>query len=285
MPIMDNILLDPTPSEFIRAIEANTIESFKAWCKWARLQLQQYPEIAWTASDIPFFLFNVVLGLVPQTGNSPADPGTIGAAATSRARSRQVPMGWWVGLTNQTPDLGQLLEKQGWFHAATLTGMAVDLPDLVEPASLPSGLTISSVHDTDSLETWCQIMTSVSEFPDFAASAWLDMYRDMEIIDDPQWSLFLGIVNGKPVSTSLLFLGAGVAGIHAVTTLPKYRGRGIATAMTYPPLIYARNQGYRIGVLFSSEMAVDIYRKIEFQEYGQGHIYMWQPEEASQQPT
>jgi len=30
MPIMDNILLDPTPSEFIRAIEANTIESFKA---------------------------------------------------------------------------------------------------------------------------------------------------------------------------------------------------------------------------------------------------------------
>jgi GNAT superfamily N-acetyltransferase len=285
MPVMDNILLDPTPAEFMRAIEANTIESFKAWSKWARLQLQQDPEIAWTASDIPFFLFNVVLGLVPQTGNSPADPGTIVAAATSRARSRQVPMGWWVGLTNQTPDLGQLLEEQGWFHAATLTGMAVDLPDLVEPASLPPGLTISSVHDADSLETWCQIMTSVSEFPDFAASAWLDMYRDIEIIDDPQWRLYLGSFNGTPVSTSLLFLSAGVAGIHAVTTLPDHRGRGIATAMTYPPLIYARNQGYRIGVLFSSEMAVDIYRKIGFQEFGQGHIYMWQPEEVSQQPT
>ena len=279
---MDNILRNPTPTALIQAIEANTIESFRAWGKWARLQLQQDPEIAWTASDIPFFLFNVVLGLVPQTGDATSEPQSVVAAATSRAESRQVPMGWWVGLTNRTPDLGQLLEDQGWFHAATLTGMAVDLPELVEPASLPPGLTISPVDDADSLENWCQIMTSVSEFPDFAAAAWLDMYRDMEIIDDPQWRLYLGSINGTPVSTSMLYLGAGVAGIHGVTTLPEYRGRGIATAMTYPPLVYARNQGYRIGVLFSSEMAVDIYRKIGFQEYGEGHIYMWQPEEASQ---
>ena len=34
--------------------------------------------------------------------------------------------------------------------------------------------------------------------------------------------------------------------------------------------------------LFSSEMAVDIYRKIGYQEYGVGNIYMWQPEEDSQ---
>lgn len=46
--------------------------------------------------------------------------------------------------------------------------------------------------------------------------------------------------------------------------------------------MHARNQGYRIGVLFSSEMAVDIYRKIGYQEYGVGNIDMWQPEEDSQ---
>ena len=89
------------------------------------------------------------------------------------------------------------------------------------------------------------------------------------------------ICNGTPVGTSELFLGAGVAGIHGVTTLPEYRGRGIATAMTYAPLLHAREQGYRVGVLFSSEMAIDIYRKMGFQEYGQGDIYMWQPEEDS----
>ena len=47
--------------------------------------------------------------------------------------------------------------------------------------------------------------------------------------------------------------------------------------MTYTPLLGPRTEGYRVGVLFSSEMAVDIFRNIGFQEYGQGNIYMWQP--------
>ncbi|MQG77709.1 MAG: GNAT family N-acetyltransferase [SAR202 cluster bacterium] len=277
--MMNNILQDPSPSALKQVIEANTIESFKTWGKWAKLELQQDPEIAWTASDIPFFLFNVVLGLVPQSGITAAESLKTVVNVTSRARTRKLPMGWWVGLTNPDPGLGQLLEDQGWMPAATLTGMAMELQTLAEPASLPPGLTISTVKDGESLETWCQLMTSVSEFPDFAAEAWLDMYRGMEIVDDPLWSLYLGSFQGKPVSTSALFLGAGVAGIHGVTTLPDYRGKGIATAMTYPPLLAAREQGYRMGVLFSSEMAIDIYRKIGFQEYGEGDIYMWQPDE------
>ena len=275
---MNNVLLDPTPSALIQAIEANTIESFKSWCNWAKMELHEDPEIIWTASDIPFFLFNVILNLVPQTGSASAEPLRVIAAAISRASSRQVPMGWWVGPNNPTPDLGEYLEDQGWIHAATLTGMAMDLLALEEPASLPPGLTISQVNNADTLVTWCQIMTSVSEFPDFAAEAWWEMYRDIGMIEHPQWQLYIGSLNGTPVSTSSLFLGAGVAGIHAVTTLPEYRGRGIATAMTYPPLLDARNEGYRVGVLFSSEMATGIYSKMGFQEYGQGNIYMWQPE-------
>ena len=74
-------------------------------------------------------------------------------------------------------------------------------------------------------------------------------------------------------------MGGGVAGIHAVTTVPEFRGRGIGTAMTFSPLIYARKKGYEIGVLVSSEMAVGIYRSLEFQEYGKGYIYLWQVSE------
>ena len=278
---MNNILRDLTPSALIQAIEANTMESFETWSKWTKLEYRQDPEITWTVSDIPYFIFNLILNLVPQTGSSPAELGPVVAAAISRAKSRQMPMGLWEGPSNPILNLGQHLEEQGWFHAATVTGMAVDLAELKELASPPPGLTISQLNNAETLESWCQIMTSVSEFPDFAAAAWLEMYRDMEIIDHPQWRLYTGTINGTPVSTSALFLGAGVAGIHGVTTLPEYRGRGIGTAVTSLPLIDARNQGYRVGVLFSSEMAVNIYRKIGFQEYGEGHIYMWQPEGES----
>ena len=78
------------------------------------------------------------------------------------------------------------------------------------------------------------------------------------------------------MGTSKLFLGGGVAGIHAVTTVPEFRGRGIGTAMTLSPLTDARRKGYEIGVLLSSEMAVGIYRSLGFQDYGRGSIYLWQ---------
>ena len=269
---MSEVLRDFVSSSLIGAIEANTRESFLTWTKWAKLELHQDAGELWIAADIPYFIFNLVL----QAENDSAEPGPVIDAAISRARSRQVPMGWWVGPFNPFPGMGQLLEARGLFHAATLTGMAVDLLTLDETASMPPGFTISEVTDAEHLETWCRIMTDVSEFPDFAQTAWLEMYQDIGIIDNPQWRLYMGTQNGTAVSTSALFLGAGVAGIHAVTTLPEYRGRGIGHAMTHSPLLDARSQGYRVGVLYSSEMAVNIYRKLGFQEYSQGDIYVWQ---------
>ena len=187
-----------------------------------------------------------------------------------------MPIAWWVGPSNPVPDLAKTLEDKGLTQGAELTGMAVDLPALNEEAAVPQGFTLSEVDDGDSLATWCQIMTTVSGFPDFASSAWLEMYQDIEVLDDPLWHLYLGNIGGTPVATSELFLGGGVAGIHGVTTVPEFRGRGIRTAMTLSPIIDARRRDYAIGVLFSSEMAVGIYRRLGFQEYGKGYIYLWQ---------
>jgi len=52
---MNPILQNPSPSALIQAIEANTIESFKSWCNWTKMEIHLDPEITWTASDIPFF--------------------------------------------------------------------------------------------------------------------------------------------------------------------------------------------------------------------------------------
>ncbi|PKB64596.1 MAG: hypothetical protein BZY80_02410 [SAR202 cluster bacterium Io17-Chloro-G2] len=275
---MSKEFLDFTPSSLIGAIEANTRESFLTWTKWSKLELHQDAGEIWIASEIPYFIFNLVL----QAETPSAGPETVIEAAIAKARSRQVPMGWWVGPSNPFPGMSQLLEAKSFFHAATLTGMAVDLRTLNETASVPPGFTISEVTNAGDLGTWCRIMSDVSEFPGFVKTAWLEMYQEIRIIDNPQWRLYLGTHNGTAVSTSALFLGAGVAGIHGVTTLPEFRGRGIGQAMTKSPLLDARNQGCQVGVLYSSEMAVNIYRKLGFQVYGQGDIYVWQmPERES----
>ena len=270
---MSKILRDFAPSALIKAIEGNTIESIETWAKWAKMEFYKDPDIIWTASDIPYFLFNLVL----QIGNARVDPNSAIDAAISRARSRNVPIGWWIGPSEPVPDWGKRLEVKGFVHGTELTGMAVDLLALNEKSSMPPGFTISEVMNAETLGIWCQLMTAVSEFPDFAAAAWLEMYQDIGICNDPQWHLYIGNLNGSPVSTSALFFGAGVAGIHSVTTVSEFRGQGLGTAMTLSPLLDARGKGYRVGVLFSSEMAVDIYRNIGFQEYCKGNVYLWQP--------
>ena len=258
----------------VAAIEDNTIESIRSWTKWSRLHLHQDPDVLWTSSEIPYFIFNMVLSVSPS-----AEPLGVIDAALSQAKERKVPIAWWVGPSNSIPDLAKSLEDKGLARGAELAGMAVDLHTLDEKASVPRGFTLSKVSDRDALATWCRIMTAVSQFPDFASLAWLEMYQDMGILDDPQWHLYLGNIDGKPVGTSGLFLAHGVAGIHGVVTIPEFRGRGVGTAMTLSPLIDARRKGYEIGVLFSSEMAVGIYRRLGFQEYGKGYIYLWQESE------
>ena len=272
---MTDILRNPEPSDVVKAIEANTIESLLTWTKWAKIELHQDADLVWMTSDIPYFLYNLAF----PTKSALVAPESFIETAIASAGLRDTPIGCWVGPFSPQSEFGDHLVARGFIHGATMTAMAVDLSTLNEHAPMPQGFVISEVKSMDDLVTWCQIMTTVSEFPDFAAAAFLEMYRDIGICGDPDWRLYLGAVDGAPVGTSSLFFNAGVAGIHSVATVPEFRGLGIGTALTRSPLLDVRRQGYEIGVLYSSEMAVGLYRDIGFQEYGQGHVYLWQPDE------
>ena len=101
------------------------------------------------------------------------------------------------------------------------------------------------------------------------------MYAAMGLGTDLPWRHYLASPDGTPVATSSLFLGAGIAGIHSVATVPDARGQGIGTAVTLEPLREARRRGYRLGALFSSEMAVNLYLRIGFREYCKANLYLW----------
>ena len=75
---------------------------------------------------------------------------------------------------------------------------------------------------------------------------------------------YLGFLYGNPVSTSSLFYGGGAAGIYCVATLREARGQGLGAALTLQPLLEAREWGYRIGVLQSSKMGFNIYKRLGF---------------------
>jgi len=93
--------------------------------------------------------------------------------------------------------------------------------------------------------------------------------------DQPFWC-YLALLNGLPVSTSQLFLSAGVAGIYNVTSLPEVRGRGIGAAVTQTALLDARAMGYRVGILQASHLGYPVYRRLGFQDFGRLCVYLWE---------
>ena len=194
-------------------------------------------------------------------------------------KSRKTPFSWWVGPTSKPTDLGLHLEVQGLSHESKehkdRTCMTVELDSLNKALPKPVGLEIEFVEDRPALNKW--VSTLVHGFGGEDINNRIKLWKDAEssLGFDPglQRFRYLGYLDGKPVSTSLMYLGAGVAGIYCVATLPEARRKGIGTEMTLHPLKMAYDMGYKVGVLGTSDIGYGVYNRIGFKEYWKMSVY------------
>ena len=91
--------------------------------------------------------------------------------------------------------------------------------------------------------------------------------------DDP-WQHYIGWLDGEAVATATVFLGAGVAGLYFVMTVPEVRRRGIGAAITYGAL---RDASAEYAVLGSSPAGRSVYERLGFREYCTIELYEWAP--------
>jgi ribosomal protein S18 acetylase RimI-like enzyme len=87
--------------------------------------------------------------------------------------------------------------------------------------------------------------------------------------------MYLGYLDGVPVSSNFLIYGEDVVGLYKIATLPDYGRRGIGTALTLMPLYDARDKGYTIAILQSSGMGINLYKRLGFKEDGVQYWYMF----------
>ena len=269
---MNTILKDFSQAKVNAAIERNIIEQYPfIFSPLNSFEIHDTEELVWFVTGFPHAYLNYVL--LAKFKNDEIDTGI--EATLQEFRKRRVPMMWSVGPSTKPNDMGTYLIAHGLIPERTEMGMAIDLVDIQENLSIPPGLIVEPVRDENTLREWLHIVAVSFTYPDSVVDILSDLYSHLSFNRHQCWQLFIGVLNGQPVGASRLFIGAGVAGIYHVATIPEERGRGIGTAMTVAPLREARNMGYRLGVLRAAENARGVYSRIGFKEYCPFHFFTW----------
>jgi GNAT superfamily N-acetyltransferase len=270
---ISEILKSFSPRAVEQAIEANIVEQVRLLSSASpHVQIHDEPDVVWITTQVPHPFLNRVY----QARFEPDHADGRIAELLAHFVSRGLPLSWHVGPSSQPHDLGRRLIAHGLSHAGYEIGMAADLRTLDESLPTPSDLVIKRVDSMPKLQQWMRVVTASFEYPEKVARVLLDVFGGPGFGEHVRWRLYVGSLDGEPVGASRLFMGAGVAGVYAVGTVPKKRRKGIGTAMTLAALGEARRLRYRIGVLRGAEMALGIYRRLGFTDFCRFGVYEWQ---------
>ncbi len=177
--------------------------------------------------------------------------------------SKGLPFLWMVGPEDSPPDLSKRLKESGFVRSGS-PGMAMDLRLLKEPAA-PPGFRIEPVQDDVSLTDYSQLMPQAFGFDESSEEAVSGWIRGVGLHED--LSHYIGYLDDEPVTFSSVFCADGVAGLYCVASTPEARGRGFGSLTSTVPLLAARSEGYRVGVLHSTSMAHGVYLRLGFKDY------------------
>jgi len=248
--------------EFAYAVEANLTAFHVFLSEWPAIAIHRSGDRIWTVSRRRFSLCNVVL-------EARFDPGETDDSidrALAPYREANVNVMWKLGPSTQPADLGDRLLQHGFVARPTLRGMALGLSSL-EPTSLPPDVRVHEVTDSEALDLWRQAIARGFGWPEYGprdVADNLDYFMKANV--ERPFIAYVGLSGAEPVASSLVFFGAGVAGIYHVSTVPDRRGRGLGAAITRVPLIEARRRGYATAVLHATEMGYPVYRRLGFEE-------------------
>lgn len=147
--------------------------------------------------------------------------------------------------------LEKALKAKGW--RCEEEEPALVLTPIPPSPPAPTALTIRLVADEVSLATFRQLTGGARYVPSLAAAT------------DPAVALLLGFVGGEPVATARLACLGAVVEIHSVVTLPAYRRRGYATALTWAAVAEGVRRGATAALLTATALGYPVYVKMGFQ--------------------
>lgn len=231
---------------------------------------------AWISTGIPYP--NAILNLVFQRkfaarGLHPQLHQTMDAAHQSGA-----PLFWTVQPENAPRELDRALVNHNFQAEGMVWGMALDLQKLPETVPTPEGLSIARVRTTEQVEQFVEILSNEQPAPPQVLDRWAAFEVRLGLGVQNRWQRFVGYLDGEPVATAAMFYGSTTAGLYHVATVQSARGKGIGSVMTHAAMRDARLRGYKTGILISTPMGYNVYRRLGFQAYNEMEIFVQEAE-------
>jgi GNAT superfamily N-acetyltransferase len=263
------VLKDLSPGSLVQAIEENAADLMMEMGRVGGGHQRDEPNLRRTIGGSPIDYHNCVV----KADLGPKEAGAAIQESAARMRLQGVPGSWHVGPSMRPRDLDARLQAAGFSYGGTEAGMAVDLHELTEEVPAAAGLAVERVRNRSQLSVWAG--TLAQGFGEGAREAnWVStIFGRIGLGDDVPWRHYLARLDGTPVGTSSLFLGAGVAGIYFVMTVPEARRQGIGASVTLAGLREARAMGHRVGVLSSSKAGRSVYARLGFRAYCEIGLY------------
>jgi GNAT superfamily N-acetyltransferase len=253
-------VLDFTKEEAFNALEENLWNMWANFGKAPGCSLHEEEHALWFETPIPIIPYNGVLRF-----NAQDDIDKEINSIIKTYLQRGVPYMWILHPSAKPDDLKERLLKRGLMVVDNLPGMVADLDELPMPEVPPTGYDIFEVKEEADIINELEMISWRWHFSDETLKHFYELNQSFKIgKQDAILRVWTAFCKGKPVSKVVLHLSAGAAGIYGVATKPEARGKGLARILTLQALWAARKIGYKIGILHSSEMAVNLYKKIGF---------------------
>ena len=251
------------------ALDRNFAELLEWYASWPGGEVRRDPDVLLCSTGVPFRAINAaaMADLRPDgIAERVAEISRWLAERTDRWR-------WLVGPSSRPSDLEERLLASGLVQTGDNAGMALDLANWRPYDGLPIGVTIDPVVDAAGLDRWREVQRRGLALDDRSTDAWFTAHRRPGFAPDLPLRNWVASLGREPVAAAALFVGAGVAGIYNVCTVPEARGRGIGRAVTAAALADAVARGLRLAVLGSSDMGYPVYRRLGFREVSRLRSY------------
>lgn len=257
-----------TKQDDIEAIETSFVAQWSNFGHGPGGDLHEEDDVVWVEAPIPQLPYNAVLRTTLEDSIDERIQDLIAGF-----RERGVQFMWLVHPTARPTDLADRLLARGLSLVEQGTGMSLQVEDWQAQAKERGGIVYREVDDEDGMMTYEHLINSYWELPEgsrayvFGINRWGDeqglgvrwvAYRD----DHPVGKVYLSWPGAEDT-----------AAIFGVYVHPSARGFGVASRLTELAIEKAAEAGRTRVVLHSSEVAVNLYRRMGFVERCELPVY------------